>query len=262
MLPDTSESGDGESSPTSGGFNRAGKANATIVCFSYCEFLTLSFQHVAGISHLMGAKTEVFKAALTEGVQHRTKKATSSNRRASSVSLRHPGAACARRRTCAAPIDQGELVKRRTSSRDFSAMAAAITDAPAPGSSGGFANLSFRRKSRTCSMDAAQSPSNNPNTPAGGQPSASSSSLSPAPAPESSCVSPLTDNVDAHVPRRASHRGRSVSFDDQSAPGVAANAKMASASQGVLSGCVARVAPFTAAPESVAGMRVNVADYE
>ena len=144
----------------------------------------------------------------------------------------------------------------------LSAMAAAITDAPAPGSSGGFANLSFRRKSRTCSMDAAQSPSNNPNTPAGGQPSASSSSLSPAPAPESSCVSPLTDNVDAHVPRRASHRGRSVSFDDQSAPGVAANAKMASASQGVLSGCVARVAPFTAAPESVAGMRVNVADYE
>ena len=114
LMPDTSSGGDGTSSPTSGGFNKAGKANATIVCYSYCEFLTLSFVHVAGLSHLMGAKADVFKSALNEGVQHRAKRA-SSTRRTSTCTRRSSGAGVSLMRRGTVTSVDIDQVKRRDS---------------------------------------------------------------------------------------------------------------------------------------------------
>ena len=63
LLPDDEEDDDHPSSAGDGKKAVMGKANATIVCFSYCEFLTLSRHQ---LNTLLRDSSQVLKLAIRE----------------------------------------------------------------------------------------------------------------------------------------------------------------------------------------------------
>ena len=100
LIPDDDESA---SRLSGAGLKKGGKANATIVCFSYCEFLTLSRQQLSSLLKSAGgdSHSQLFRTAIMDGVQMRAantaRQQPPSGRRGTSFGVRERSKSVVRR---------------------------------------------------------------------------------------------------------------------------------------------------------------------